>query len=92
MFSSYFSKVTVKEAAVLVFDLGSVDLRAKVIHFQILEMSTYFCRSRMFLWSSLILGTPTICKAPFVIVHHPMDFLARAITPQFVCVMEDWFS
>ena len=42
MFSSYFSKVTVKEAAVLVFDLGSVDLRAKVIHFQILEMSTYF--------------------------------------------------
>ena len=56
------------------------------------KMTFFFCRLRMFLWSSLILGTPTICKAPFVIVHHPMDFLARAITPQFVCVMEDWFS
>ena len=31
MFSSYYSKVTVIEASVLVFDLGSVDLGAKVI-------------------------------------------------------------
>jgi hypothetical protein len=31
VFSSYYSKVTVKEASVLVFDLGSVDLGAKVI-------------------------------------------------------------
>jgi hypothetical protein len=31
MFSSYYSKVTVKEASVLVFDLGAVDMGAKVI-------------------------------------------------------------
>ena len=31
MFSSCYSKVTVKEAAVLIVDLGSVDLAAKVI-------------------------------------------------------------
>ena len=52
----------------------------------------FFCRLRMFLWSSLILGRRTFCKARFLFVLHPRDHLARVITVLFVCAMEDWFS
>jgi hypothetical protein len=43
----------------------------------------------MFLWSSLILGRPTICKAACVFSQ---GCLARVIILQFVCAVEDWFS
>ena len=93
MFSSCYSKVTVKEAAVLIVDLGSVDLAAKVIQRpDSNKMTFFFCRLRMFLWSSLILGRRTFCKARFLFVLHPRDHLARVITVLFVCAMEDWFS
>jgi len=46
----------------------------------------------MFLRSLLILGRCTNCKAPFVTNLSHMEFLARVITLQFVCAVEDWFG